>query len=204
MEAPPKLFRNTELQYAKAFVEEGEMMFRPLSYFKKIEGPSRDEHEGKILLDAEGAKIYLRSPNSTIWAEILGVLTVSRSLGDVDSDCLLIKCFSQTRKTNAYGQTTIEIFNAAGFLEFLSQSLSCRGIHLNHGAVSYYSSNEYLTFDKAPSLMWLHKGMVFHDDEEYRLSMLFKRELLQKYSLSSGVKICVGSLDKFARVLPAV
>ena len=44
---PDKLYRNTELKYAKAFVEKGEIMFRSLTFYRDIEDQTRcDKKDG--------------------------------------------------------------------------------------------------------------------------------------------------------------
>jgi hypothetical protein len=98
-EIPKALFRNTELQYANSFVEEGELLFRPLSYFRAAEGASKDEHEGHILRDLSGAKIQMQDPVSMQWQEIdFQNGNFIHKLDEESSDRLLVKCFSHRER----------------------------------------------------------------------------------------------------------
>jgi hypothetical protein len=202
-EVPKALFRNTEIQHANAFLEEGELLFRPLSHFRTVEGSSRDEYEGQILRNLRDAKIEVQDPETNAWHKIdLQSGNFIAKLTDDRSDRLLIKCFSLARKENSYGNTSIEIFDPAGFLNQLDEALSGYRLNLNFGNVKYYDAVK-VDHHKIPiETIWLHKRIDFQPDEEFRLAIFIAREVLPSYTPKSSVKVILGSLSKYARILP--
>jgi hypothetical protein len=201
-EIPKVLYRNTAAEFAKSFVEEGELVFRPLSHFMSVEGVSRDEREGQIVSDLKGAKIEFQDPDTEQWTTL--DMVAGELVNEIErdkSDRILVKCFSLSRKENDYGKTTIEIFDPMGFLNCLDQALASSRINLNYGTVAYYDVKEMMPFQIPAGSMWLYKRKKFEPDEEFRLSVFLTEEVLAGYIPKCSIKFIVGSLSRFARIL---
>jgi hypothetical protein len=173
MGVPDKLFRNTNLEFANKFIEEGEIMFRPLSYYRKIDDQiRRDENDGdfKVALGREKFKRFRLGEHELepVRDNKLGIPTPQPNL-----QC--ISCFS-IKPQSGFGPATIEVFNPIGFLDCVGYSVSQNlDVELKSGHVEYYDNTSAFPNQRTA---WLYKEKRFSHEEEFRLGILIKRKHL--------------------------
>ncbi len=207
---PQKIFRNTEPEYAKAFVEGGEIMFRSLTYYRNIEDETRqDDHEGKFVQSIAGLPIEF-DDNGEL------PLNISFEVGSFtrctdSADHIHISCYSLAHKPKL-GQTTIEIFDVRGFINQVCKTLKPFSLELECGRINYYDPNSKLEGGDVDKF-WLEKRQnPYKIEEEYRIKFYairkkFYEECFPAHFGDGSAKVpdymlCkCGNLEKFARLL---
>jgi hypothetical protein len=171
MEVPKVFFRNIEQQYAVAFVEEGEILFRPLSYYRKREDEKGDAFEGKILANGPGIKAEISSIDCTEKIGPIEILNLSLTLSETDSNNICVSCYSKIKNTRHLG-STIEIFDVPKFLAIVDAYLAKFSSELSYGHVYYYDSIQAPEFVENPR-RWLYKRNLaeFVAEAEFRLGV---------------------------------
>lgn len=211
---PGVLYRTTERHYADLFVEQGEIYFRPLTIYRAIEGSKQDEYEGSILAKPSRTIVELWDEVTRSYVAPLETskATIVRSLCFPDE--YYVTCFSHVSLVQ-HGSTTIEIFNAQEFASKLRISLSEQlGVELVFGDIVYYDPLQYIPEPHDAQAIAFFKRTIFRDEREYRLmfhlNSAARRSILRsgrktnpkfEESLAHGLKIRVGSLKRFARVI---
>jgi hypothetical protein len=175
MGIPAVLCRNTQLAFAKTAVEEGEIIFRPLSFYQGIEDEiRRDLGEGAVNRSIEGWHIELIDEISGAGTHRLQVTTGTLRVHLNSSDRIFISCFSLAPQPK-FGDTTIEISDARLFLRTLKAFLKAVQIEMLCGLVEYYDQKsvdlEYA--QKRPGLM---KDRAFSDEIEFRILIVLSED----------------------------
>ena len=211
---PHPLYRNTERKWAEAFIEEGELLFRPLTYFRELEEPRGDKHEGRHIIDAAGTTIEIW--DEKIKAYVAPIKIVSGQFTDslTRPDCCFIKCFSDVPQLE-FGPATIEIFDVHGFFAGLRVVFAKQlGVELKFSQVNYYDPIEQASLPEIPTELAFYKRCCFQVQREFRfvfyLNGVTRNMLLEtcektnpSYSetLKNSLKMRVGNLTEFARIM---
>jgi hypothetical protein len=213
-ELPKVLFRNTELEYAKAFVEEGEIMFRSLSFYRYIEDPARrDENDGVWIKNGpvKSAKLtFIKLPVEHeprgVPIDLQDIGDVKISVGDPEPVSRVISSYSIERQLQ-FGSATVEIFDVASFLSKVENALRNDRLDLSFGHVEYYNFDSHLP---EPCRLWLQKDAAkFSCEKEYRLgySIPFNRVVgshlwsKQQVPIEMSVQVVCGSLQDCAKIV---
>ncbi len=166
------LYKYLPLEYAKTFVERGEVLFRSLSYFRKVEHAERgDEAEG-VHIDAPDNDVRL--DNLTRGTSITGRF---RFLNSLDQDKVYAYCFSTQLSRELF-----ERFNADACVVlartnpfFLRCSLAAPHHFpldppgFSHRHVEYFDpANSAILPVKEPSNLPFFKHKSFSAQQEYR------------------------------------
>ena len=119
---PDRLYRTGNSDFMNRFVKEGEILFRPLSYYRAIEDKSRaDQFEGIHAMDASKAKLEILDPTS---GEIEATFELIGNLeyGNPQVQNVHIVCFSDEPQKQI-GHTTVEIFDVKAMLDKIAVGL---------------------------------------------------------------------------------
>ena len=163
-------------KYAEAFVRRGELLLRPLSYFRDYEdsGVRADEFEGTLVHRPESG---LAITNLTTGrAEVLPhTFEATARESDIFILCLSTE-MSETLASRFGTSVCVEIFQPVKFLARLRTALGLRArlqaSHLTHGHVKYYSATEPSIVDWAlPDRIALRKPASFAWQHEYRFAV---------------------------------
>lgn len=163
-------------QYAEAFVRRGEVLLRPLSYFRDYEddGVRADEYEGTLLHRPAGGLVV-----NNLTTGQSGIFPHSFEATAREDD-IFILCLSMERSAELakrFGaETCVELTQPVRFLARLRKSLGLRArvqaSHLTHGPVMYYSAEEPPIVDWAlPDRIALRKPASFLWQQEYRFAV---------------------------------
>jgi hypothetical protein len=170
------LFRYMSAEHAEAFVRGGEVLFRPLSYFRDYEdnGVRADQYEGTLLhRPAEGLVV------NNLTTGQRGILPHFFE-STVREDDIYVLCFSTERSAELakrFGaEACVELAEPVGFLARLRGSLALRAklrvTRLTHGPVRYYFVEEAPIVDWAlPDRIALRKPASFEWQREYRFAV---------------------------------
>jgi hypothetical protein len=211
---PEKLYRSDKTDvYLRRFRSEGEIFFRPLTYFRSIEDSERrDDHEGKLILNIAGSKGYFNSDGRSDESSIINFIDASMTVQTNSPDHIHICCFSLARKEK-FGNVTLEIFDVKGFLAKLEAALNSLKLELQHDRVNYYDPTSKPN-SEFPERLWFHKRKFpYADEEEYRVSFRAKRRELYEHffpndfgkvssEIPNYISLKCGSFEDFARLLP--
>jgi hypothetical protein len=209
---PQSIYRSGAYPHMRNFVEEGEIMFRPLSYYRRIEDQNRrDELEGKLQSSAAGMSFEIDWTGDGNFVPAMTLDSGSITFADNRADGLFISCLSLDSKTT-FGPSKLEIFDVGGFLKHLKSLLSQSGLELDHGPIDYYDPKEP---PKAglPSELWRKKRTIFEPEQEFRITFLVYNvgclstheycEIgeLRNTKMPEYIKLKFGSLMNFSRLL---
>lgn len=208
---PQKLYRNTEPKYANAFVEEGEILFRPLTFYRNIEDPTRrDENDGVWVKDGPVKKLTLTFNDLPVGRALKGIPIRPEVIRNVlitvptpNSGSRLISCFATDRQ-ESFGTGAIEIFDVSGFVECVFAKVKEDHLELNWGLVEYYDFNSHLPDQNN---LWLQKDKCkFSTQKEFRLGIVFSDPQIEQlnkhgknFTVGTTCLVRCGSLKKFAQ-----
>ena len=170
-----RLFRYLSPEFAEAFVKNGEMLFRALSYFRDYEddGVRADEYEGTLVhLPKEGLKARLVATGAEV--PINYTFESSAREDEIFVYCMSTECSSLLAsrfKTDA----CVEIFDLSRFFFHLRAALvkypEVQEKQLAYGKVKYYEPHEPPIIDWAlPERIALRKPKKFDWQCEYRFA----------------------------------
>ena len=163
-------------KYAEAFIQHGELLLRPLSYFRDYEddGVRADEFEGTLVHRPESGLAVTNLTTGQV-----GVLPHTFEATAKESD-IFILCLS-TEMSEALAKcfktsVCVEIVQPVRFLARLRTALGLRARleanHLTHGPVKYYSATEPPIVDWAlADRIALRKPASFAWQHEYRFAV---------------------------------
>ena len=120
---PEKLYRSGKPEYMKRLVEEGEIVFRPLSYYRSLEGIKGDSYEGRIQFKGAGIKFEVGDVDGTNFQELESVSEMNFGLTKRDNQSVCVSCFSRESLTK-HGSATVEVSNLEGFVDRLDSYLA--------------------------------------------------------------------------------
>lgn len=187
-------------------------MFRPLSYFQKLEDETRrDEFEGRHLRDMTGAEMSVDWDNTGEYTHALRIENGKIVFDDHRADKIHVFCFSHQPQPK-FGPSTIEIFRPIEFIDHYSEALGRANAKLEYGSIQYYDDAEKL-FGLPDIRLWLFKRKQYKTEKEFRLSFvvqdrqeMYRRNFggnsLDENSLITPyIKLRVGPLHDFARLV---
>jgi hypothetical protein len=172
----PSLYRYFSEKNALAFVRNGEVLFRALSYFRNYE-------DGEIRGDKfEGTLVHL--PDNGLVVKNVNteeeILLPHRLESTAKEDDIFVYCMSQILSAELAerfkAEVVVEITNPAKFLNLVRSALSLRKRfrvnQLIHESVKYYEWNEPPIVDWAlPERITMRKPKMFEWQREYRLAV---------------------------------
>jgi hypothetical protein len=172
----PSLYRYFSEKNADAFVQNGEVLFRALSYFRNYED---DEVRGDKF---EGTLVHL--PDNGLVVKNVNteeeILLPHRFESTAKEDDIFVYCMSQILSAELAerfkAEVVVEITNPAKFLNLVRSALSLRKRfrvnQLIHEPVKYYEWNEPPIVDWAlPERITMKKPKIFEWQGEYRLAV---------------------------------
>ncbi len=169
------LFRYIPEEYVESFIKRGEILFRPLSYYRDFEDKNvrRDEYEGtKIHLPIDGLKITKVDTGEEI--PLAHTFESTAKEDDIFVYCLSTTC-SGILAEKFEAKSCIEILKPMLFIGLIQNALnrrpSIKNKHLEHNLVKYYESHEPPIIDWAlPERIALSKLSSFSWQNEYRIA----------------------------------
>ena len=171
----PRLYKYLPAKYVQAFVREGAVLFRSLSYFRDYEDAQvrGDEFEGtRLHRPQSGLEITLAASQQTI------VLPHSFE-SSANEDDIFVFCLSTVLSSDLAAQfqasACVEIHNSARFIAGVRAALlrrpSSKSKLLVHGEVKYYTPDQPPIVDWAlPERIAMSKLSVYIPQHEYRLA----------------------------------
>jgi hypothetical protein len=172
----PSLYRYFSKKNADAFVQNGEVLFRALSYFRNYEDDEArgDKFEGTLVhLPDNGLVVKNVNTEEEIFLPHLFESTAKE-------DDIFVYCMSQILSAELSerfkAEVVVEITNPAKFLNLVRPALSLRKRfrvnQLIHEPVKYYEWNEPPIVDWAlPERITMKKPKIFEWQGEYRLAV---------------------------------
>jgi hypothetical protein len=170
-----RLFRSGDMKYMLKMKEEGEIMFRPLIYYRQIEDPSRrDADEGKVVRHFTEGQIELSDKNGL---PIPGLIKVSGGTLNLSADQIenmYVACFSFSA-VRKFGISTVEIENPKRLVEALRGLLKKCYLELYYGRVEYYDPAN-VSLDLLETKVGFMKSEKFKDEMEYRFAFFMNED----------------------------
>lgn len=170
----PSLYKYLPSQFAPAFLNRGEILFRNLTYFRQLEGKVRgDTYEG-IHNDYPGTDVTLK--NLTQGFSSIGKFSF---LSSTNSDFVFAFCLSKSFNKKLMDEfdcdACIEIFEPEEFIRrvrfALKRLISVHKIGLLAQPVNYYNPSSSVLFDiKDPTQLAFAKNDIYAKQDEFRLS----------------------------------
>jgi hypothetical protein len=170
-----RLFRYLSSEYAEAFVKNGEILFRALSYFRDYEddGVRSDEYEGTLVhLPKEGLKARLVASGAEV--PINYTFESSAREDEIFVYCMSTEC-SSSLAARFKTEACVEIYDLPRFFFHLRAALAkypdVQEKQLVYGKVRYYEPHEPPIVDWAlPERIALRKPKKFDWQREYRFA----------------------------------
>lgn len=160
-------------QYALDLVNKGELLFRPLSYYRAVEDPVRgDKNEGVCSMEIKETHSFSLKINGS---HEMPIEMEQLNKCVINTDDIFISCFSLGE--NLYNKFTesckVTIIDFDAFLKRLKESLKfIPNSGLFHREVTYKNR---LTSDEAEDAeVSFIKGLRFKDEQEYRFAFAIK------------------------------
>jgi hypothetical protein len=169
---PERLFKFIDGRYAEAFIQEGVMLFRNLSYFRTIEHAERGDFKEGLHRDHPDHPVEIT--NLTTGRIIRGDFA---ALNSIRSDKVFAYCLTTTfdpRLFHEFGDTCIEIHNVSVFVK-RAQSAIARLVDIDTPKllarhVIYYDENRSTDEDiKNGRVIPFLKGRRYENQREFRL-----------------------------------
>jgi len=189
---PLRLYKYLPSKYVEPVINNGELLFRNLTYFRQYEGARRGDP-----LEAH----HRDNPDNDI--VLTNLSTGKQTEGDfsflntTDSELIFVFCMSIVHNSDLYAEfncnACIEITDVNKFLlrtrTKLRHLISCHKSGLLHGNVKYYAANKPAEFNiKDPKEISFAKDEIFKQQYEYRLIFGKKKafKLVQKIIYNEG------------------
>jgi hypothetical protein len=170
-----RLYKYLPEQYVEAFVREGAILFRSLSYFRDYEADQvrGDEFEGTRLYRPQGGlEITLTATQRKI--------ALSHSFeSSVNEDDIFVFCLSRAFSVDLAAEfqasACVEILNPGRFIAGIRAALlrrpSIKNKMLMYGEVKYYTQDEPPIVDWAlPERIAMSKRSIYIPQQEYRIT----------------------------------
>jgi hypothetical protein len=220
------LYKYLPSQYADAFLR-GEILFRNLSYFKRLDCKNRGDATEGIHRDRPEAGVSLE--NLSAGGTVFGDFT---SLNEIDSDLVFVFCtaeiLNQTLFHDFEVDCCIEINNPEEFAKRIQRKVmslvsSKKSIGLLRGSAIYYDPGKSAEFDvKSPTKIAFAKDISYAYQKEFRfafgkgeksfcidrtkvkivISKLYDFQEEAKSSTGAEKKLMIGSIKDIARIHP--
>ncbi len=168
---PVKLYRSIELKYARSFVEEGEVMFRPLSYYREIEDDQRrDSKEGIVTRKFTHGTIEIADATWDSGKRLIPITKANIDLTTDNAGQIYASCFSILPKTKS-SDALVEVSNPEYFVASLSGMMKELDIVLKWGLIEYYD-DQSVDLTSAEQKIGFMKSTYFSEEKEFRLAFL--------------------------------
>jgi len=220
------LYKYLPSQYADAFLR-GEILFRNLSYFKRLDCKNRGDVTDGMHCDRPEAGATLE--NLSTGRTIHGDFT---SLNEIDSDLVFVFCtaeiFDEALFHDFKVDCCIEIYNPEELAKRIQRKVMSlvstnKSIGLLRGPAIYYDPGKGAEFDvKDPTKIALAKNISYADQEEFRfafgkgkksfcidplgvkivISKLYDFQEEAKSGTRAEKKLLIGSIKDIARIHP--
>lgn len=176
--APSRLYKYLPQAFADRVVSRGDLLFRNLSYFRRLEDKGRADLLEGMHMDWPDNPITLASMDGKVrWEGRAGMLNA------INQDRLLVFCCSTRWGLDLFEEFSsdacIEILNPTAFLSRLEGVISRQPRFaesgLLHGPVLYYELNRSAPIDITdPKQLPFCKHMLYSHQDEYRLALALR------------------------------
>jgi hypothetical protein len=211
---PDILYRKMRPDYANNFVNNGEILFRPLTYYRKLEGLKGDSMEGRNVILDTPLHVEFKGNNGS-WSRIQINGGGSKfEVGLSRPECCFISCYSMSNiKKYQYDDVTVEIFDTQKYISdlevklgFKNRASECK-IDLLYEKVQYYDKVAPQNIEA-----WKWKRECYADECEFRLVFFFEERHMRCFTEpvdgaynsipEDEIRLEVGSLTHLARIVP--
>lgn len=178
---PEQLFKYLPSEFVKRLVDRGDLLFRNLSYFRKIEERGRGDLLEGLHMDYPDHDITLDTLDGRVhWKGRAAYLN------SIDSDRLFVFCLSEELSPHLYSEFSadacVEISDTTEFLLRTSGRISSQPRFsesgLLHDRVEYYRPNKGVERNvKDPRCIPFFKHEAYAHQREYRLAVALRRGL---------------------------
>jgi hypothetical protein len=220
-EVPERLYKYLPSRYADSFVNRGDVLFRNLAYFRKIEDIGRRDLLEGLHMDYPDNPITIEAIHGPGWWRGRAAF-----LNSIDSQRLFIFCLSEILDDSLFkkfsADVCIEIINPLEFIRrcrvAVGKKFYFRDSGLLHGAISYYLPNRPAPIDVTnPRQIAFCKHEAYTDEREYRLiiplrgALKHTRRIVNEHfsfdeEITAGVSderhVIVGSISDIATMHP--
>ena len=178
---PSRLYKYLPSKYLELVLGRGALLFRSLSYFRRIEPSGRNDLLEGLHLDEPDHDTTLTTSRG------ISIVGRHRVLTSVNQDRLLIFCMSETLRPDLFAEfeadTCIEIVDTDAFLTRCNRAVDRQSRFsdpgLMHQQVEYYSpSNEVRGDITDPRMIPFFKHVSYARQSEYRLAVALQRGLV--------------------------
>jgi hypothetical protein len=184
---PTRLYKYLPVQFADGFRRRGDLLFRNLAHFRKIEEKGRGDLLEGLHMDRPDNPITLtREDGRTFSYEGAAMLNA------IATERLFVFCLSTALRSSLFGEfncdTCIEILDPGEFLRRCGQKMARQARWqepgLLHGPVEYYAPNRPVLGDvKNPRCIPFFKHKSYGHQNEYRLAASLTRGFRMKTSI---------------------
>lgn len=198
---PNRLFKYLPDRFATRFVEKGRILFRSLSYFRKIEDLGRSDYLEGLHLDYPDNPITIKAVETGFsWSGRAGIIN------SIKQDRVLVFCLSQQLSSRLYDEfktnICVEIYDVNEFIRRIeyriNQQVRFSAAGFAHGKVEYYEPNRPIGTDitKPHNIPFL-KHIKYSHQREYRLMVslsggmeIVRTIVLPSHDLSDDIATC--------------
>jgi hypothetical protein len=219
MEVPTRLYKYLPLCFADNLLRHGDVLFRNLAYFRKIEDRGRRDLLEGLHMDYPDNPVAIEAPDR-------GMLWRGRAafLNSINPERLFVFCLSEGLDDALFQEfladACVEIDDPSEFIRrcrvAVARKFLLRDSGLLHGRVSYYAPNRAAPIDVTnPKQIAFCKHAPYANQREYRLAVplkgafkLTRRIVNQRFSfdeeVAAGVSderhVTIGSISDIATV----
>ena len=183
MNSPARLYKYLPSRLAASVVAKGDLLFRNLSYFRKIEGIGRQDLLEGLHLDRPDNPVRIQTQDGRAWEG------PAAFLNSIDQDRVFVFCLSTEHSDDLYREfeadACIEILEPEAFLSQVRRVVSRQrrfaSSGLLDGRVVYYAPNRDLGLDPTDvKRIPFFKHEAYANQSEYRLAVALDRGLSLK------------------------
>lgn len=205
MEFPESIYRNISKEFALLFLEKGEILFRPLAFYRAMEDPKRrDPNEGSVEAKFYHGTAKLIGKGATEESRPIVITEGTLNLTLEAPDQIYVACFS-TREQKKFGEATIVIRDTNTFLRTITGFLEAIKLQMFAGTVEYYD-RENVDLIGSQTKLGFMKSNDFSDEQEFRLAFRLPadhqfKSRLEQLSINERMLIFgVGDLSHVAKI----
>ena len=175
MSTPMRLYKYLPQQFVKKFVDRGNLLFRNLSYFRKIEDKGRNDFLEGLHMDYPNNDMIIETTNGrTRWEGRAAFLN------SINPDRVFVFCLSEILSNELFiefnADTCVEIIETEEFISRCNETISRQQRFsesgLLHDRVEYYAPNKRTKRNvKDPLCIPFFKHKSYSHQREYRLSV---------------------------------
>jgi hypothetical protein len=187
----------------RRFAEEGEILFRPLSYYRALEGPKADAYEGTFFLGGKAVKVSMSEVGGSSWTDIDEVVSIKWGLSHEQAKLVLVSCYSRRQlNDNRHGDATVVIEDVPKFIEIIDDYMGRYQQVLSCGNVRYYDGTSASQFPTSIALSWLSKRATpeFVEEWEFRLGVNSQHGT-HPLGPDGSMKLVLGNLAGIAKII---